>query len=187
MTTTAPRPASIADLFSLANKTAIVTGGRGGLGLSTTLALAEAGANIISIQLPSDPSADSLAIGIRGLNRSFAAYECDIASSPALRSTFQRTWADGTVPDILLNSAGAQRRGRAEELGDEAIDAVLDVDLKATFAACQEVGKRLSGLGRKGKIINTAGIISFTANTDIAPYAASRGGVLQATKASRNE
>ena len=62
---------------------------------------------------------------------------------------------------------------------------MLDVDLKATFVACQEVGKRLLGLGRKGKIINMVGIISFIANTDIAP--ASKGGVLQATKASSNE
>ena len=64
---------------------------------------------------------------------------------------------------------------------------MLDVDLKATFVACQEVGKRLLGLGRKGKIINMVGIISFIANTDIVPYAASKGGVLQATKASSNE
>jgi hypothetical protein len=62
---------------------------------------------------------------------------------------------------------------------------VLDVDLKATFVACQEVGKRPLGLGRKGKIINMVGIISPTPNTDIAP--ASKGGVLQATKASSNE
>ena len=62
---------------------------------------------------------------------------------------------------------------------------MLDVDLKATFVACQEVGKRLLGLGRKWKIINIVGIISFIANTDIAP--ASKGGVLQATIASRNE
>lgn len=65
---------------------------------------------------------------------------------------------------------------------------MLDVDLKATFVACQEVGKRRPlGLGRKGKIINMVGIISFTANTDIALYVASKGGVLQATKASSNE
>lgn len=76
--------------------------------------------------------------------------------------------------------------GARGELGDEAIDFVLDVDLKATFVACQEVGKRLLGLGRKGKVINM-GIISFIVNTDIAPYAASKGGVLQATKASSNE
>ena len=62
---------------------------------------------------------------------------------------------------------------------------MLDVDLKATFVACQEVGKRPLGLGRKRRIINMVGIISFIANTDIAP--ASKGGVLQATKASSNE
>lgn len=71
-----------------------------------TLAPAEAGANIMPIWPPLDLSADSLATSVRNLNRSFTAYECDIASSPALRSTFQRIWADGTVPDILLNSAG---------------------------------------------------------------------------------
>jgi len=73
MTATAPAPAAIADPFSLANKTAIATGGTGGPGLSMTFALAEADANIISIQPPSDPSADSLATGVRNVNRSFTA------------------------------------------------------------------------------------------------------------------
>ena len=73
LTATAPASTAIADLFSLTNKTAIATGGIGGPGLSMTFALAEADANIISIQPPSDPSADSLATGVRDLNRSFTA------------------------------------------------------------------------------------------------------------------
>ena len=62
-------------------------------------------------------------------------------SSPALRSTLQRIWADGAVPDIPLNSAGIQRRGRAEELGDEALDAVPDVDWLRTEIGTNEFGK----------------------------------------------
>jgi 2-deoxy-D-gluconate 3-dehydrogenase len=64
---------------------------------------------------------------------------------------------------------------------------VLNINLKATFIAGQEFGKRLISLKRPGKIINIASIISYIANYDISPYAASKGGVLQTTKAFSNE
>lgn len=180
-------PQTIAELFSLTGKTAIVTGGTGGLGLAMTLALAEGGANIISIELPDDPQSSSLQKAVESHGRSVSAYHCNVADSKALRATFAAIWADGAKVDILLNCAGIQRRGKAEEYDDETIEAVFDINLKATFVAGQEFAKQLIKESRPGKVVNVASIISFISSTTIAPYAATKGGVMQTTKAFSSE
>lgn len=115
---------SITELFSLSNKTAICTGATGGLGLSMAIALAEAGADIVSIQLKGDPRADLLKEGVAACGRKLQVFETDVADSPTLRKCFQEIWAAGVVPDILLNCAGINRRSQVENFTDEDIDAV---------------------------------------------------------------
>ncbi|KAI9726376.1 MAG: hypothetical protein M1828_001650 [Chrysothrix sp. TS-e1954] len=181
-------PPTVASLFSLTGKTAIVTGGTGGLGLAMTLALAEAGANIVSIQLPSDPLASSLHSAVTQQHgRQFSSYDCDVADSANLRAAYARIREAGVEPDILLNCAGIQRRGAAEEMDDATIDEVFAVNLKATFVSCQEFARRCFELRRPGKIINVASIVSFISGTNISPYIATKGGVLQTTKAFSSE
>ena len=177
----------ISELFSLEGKTAITTGGTGGLGLSMAIALAEAGANIVSIQLPNDPRANLLQDAVSSLNRTLTVFETDVADSLSLRACFADIWAAGIMPDILLNCAGINRRAAVEDFTDEDIDAVFAINLKASFVAAQEVGKKLLELKRPGKIINIASIISFIGNYNIAAYACTKGGVLQMTKAMSNE
>src|SRR4051794_8786586 len=108
-------PPLIASLFSLEGLTAIVTGGTGGLGQSMTLALAEGGADIISIEIPSDPNSGALSEAVSKAGRKLSRYECDVADSKSLRSTFAQIFKDGHSADILLNCAGIQRRSPAED------------------------------------------------------------------------
>src|SRR5689334_5972626 len=115
---------SVQELFSLEGKTAIVTGGTGGLGLSMAVALAEGGADIVSIQLADDPRAHLLEEGVKSCGRKLMTFEADVADSPSLRACFQRIWQAGVVPDILLNCAGINRRSKVEDFKDEDIDAV---------------------------------------------------------------
>lgn len=115
---------SITELFSLAGKTAICTGATGGLGLSMSIALAEAGADLVSIQMANDPRADLLKEGVAACGRKLQVFETDVADSPALRKCFADIWAAGVVPDILLNCAGINRRSQVENFTDEDIDAV---------------------------------------------------------------
>ncbi|EXJ87982.1 hypothetical protein A1O1_04909 [Capronia coronata CBS 617.96] len=178
---------SVSELFSLQGKTAICTGGTGGLGLSMAIALAEAGADIVSIQMKDDPRASLLEEGVQTCGRKLSVFEADVADSAGLRACFARIWASGIVPDILLNCAGINRRSKVEDFTDEDIDAVFQINLKASFVAAQEVGRKLLELKRPGKIINIASIISFIANINIAAYACTKGGVLQMTKAMSNE
>jgi 2-deoxy-D-gluconate 3-dehydrogenase len=125
----------LASLFSLAGKTAIVTGATGGIGLDLATALAEAGCTtIVSIQLPDDPNTATLQTAIADISAAAAKneggavqlriYECDVSDSAALRAVFAKMWADGVVPDILLNCAGVNRRKPVIEVTDDDIDFV---------------------------------------------------------------
>jgi hypothetical protein len=115
---------SVQELFSLAGKTAIVTGGTGGLGLAMSIALAEAGADIVSIQIPNDPRSNLLVDAMKELGRKLQVFETDVADSAKLRQCFANIWEAGVVPDILLNCAGINRRSQVENFTDEDIDAV---------------------------------------------------------------
>lgn len=182
----APIP-DVAKLFSLEGKTAIVTGGTGGLGTAMTMALAAGGADIVSIELPNDPGSQTMKDAVAKTGRKLKQYQCNVRDPKDLRNAYQKIWDDGIQADILLNCAGVQRRSEAVGFTDEDIELVLDVNLKATLVSCQEFAKPLLREGRPGKIINIASIISFIGGKNITPYAASKGGVLQVTKAFSNE
>ncbi|KAJ9626950.1 hypothetical protein H2203_003407 [Taxawa tesnikishii (nom. ined.)] len=171
----AQAPPAVAELFSLAGKTAVVTGGTSGLGLAMAVALAEAGANVVSIQRPHRAQVSELQSKVEHAERTFTQID------------LQGDLGKGIEADILLNCAGIQRRGKVEELEDQDIDDVFAVNLKATYVAAQEFGKRLLEKGRPGKIINIGSITCFVGGTNISPYAAAKGGVLQMTKAFSNE
>ena len=115
---------SVAELFSLKGKTAICTGGTGGLGLSMAIALAEAGADIVSLQMKDDPRVSMLEEGVKACGRNLTVFEADVGDSPALRACFAKIWESGVTPDILLNCAGINRRSKVEDFTDEDIDAV---------------------------------------------------------------
>lgn len=119
-----PTHVPIDQLFSIQGKTAICTGVTGGLGRELCTTLAEAGVDIVSIQLPDDPAGEQLGEAVRKLGRDFKSFKCDVSDSKALRTCFGDIWAAGVVPDILLNAAGINRRGMIQELQDEDIDAV---------------------------------------------------------------
>lgn len=88
--------------------------------------------------------------------------------------------------DILLNTAGIQRRYKSEEFPEKDWDEVLAVNLTAIFFFCQLAANTMIPQGG-GKIINVASINSFLGGITIPAYAASKGGVAQLTKALSND
>ncbi len=116
-----------------------------------------------------------------------------MASSPIWRtprerqSAFDRTLAlFGNRLDILVNSAGIQRRHAAEAFPLDDWHDVLEVNLTATFAMCQLAGRVMLAQG-SGKIVNIASLLSVFGGFTVPAYAASKGGVVQLTKALANE
>lgn len=114
----------VRDLFDLTGKTAIITGATGGIGLSTTTALAEAGASIVSIQAPNDPLAAPLKDAVEQQNRPFVVFECNLKDYRSIQRTFQQIWDAGIVPDILVNGAGITHHSKIVDTSVETIENV---------------------------------------------------------------
>jgi 2-deoxy-D-gluconate 3-dehydrogenase len=176
----------ILDQFSLAGKTALVTGCKRGIGKGMAIALAEAGADIIGVSatLESEGSAVEKEVAVRG--RSFKGYACDFSDRPALYAFIKQVKADFPQIDILVNNAGTILRAPAAEHSDELWDKVIEVNLNAQFVLSRELGKEMVARGT-GKIIFTASLLTFQGGITVPGYAASKGGIGQLTMALSNE
>jgi hypothetical protein len=92
-------------LFNLSGKTALVTGGNGGIGSGMARGLAEAGADIIIFRIPGDKSKFPVQLASE-IGRKVSVYDCDMSDTMAIRCTVQKVLDDGHVVDILCNVAG---------------------------------------------------------------------------------
>jgi 2-dehydro-3-deoxy-D-gluconate 5-dehydrogenase len=174
----------ILDLFSLKGKNALVTGSGQGLGSGIAIALAQAGANVTlhNYDQVHDSVIEQVAkAGVRYLVRSG-----DVRDKSVCRMLVDDTVASFGSIDILCNNAGTIRRAAAEEHSEEYWNEVIDTNLNAVWFLSQYAGRKMLAQGR-GKIINTASLMSFQAGFLIASYIASKGAVGQLTKALANE
>ncbi|KAF9885392.1 hypothetical protein FE257_013010 [Aspergillus nanangensis] len=177
----------IADMFSLTDKTAIITGATQPLAAEMSRAMAEAGADIVAIISPWDPPEEELEELIRLTGRSLRVYRADVGNIPALRACFSNIWKESVEPDILLNFSTINQRGTVEEMTDDSIDLIFAVNLKGAYVAAQEFGSRLLHLRRPGKIINFASLTAHLPMTHVSAYAAAKAGVVQMTRAMSND
>ncbi len=171
------------DIFSLKGKVALFTGGSRGLGKAMAIGLAKAGADVAVVGRQADQAViDQItACGVRG---KFFAFDLEnVDAIPELVKAVQDEF--GHI-DILVNNAGVQKRHKAVEFPKADWDFVLNVNMSAVFFLCQEVGKLMLAQGR-GKIINIASLLSFQGGITVPAYAASKGAVVQFTKALANE
>ncbi len=173
------------DIFNLTGKKAIVTGGSSGLGKAMADALIRSGAEICIIG-SSDKGAKVASDYVsEGLPAHFV--KADLANRDETLSSFsEAVKLLGGNLDILLNSAGVQRRHPCEEFPLSDWDEVLEVNLTSLFLYCQMAGRIMLKQGH-GKIINVASVLSFFGGFTVPAYAASKGGVAQLTKALANE
>ncbi|KAL4895764.1 hypothetical protein BDV59DRAFT_144016 [Aspergillus ambiguus] len=185
--------ASIPALFSLAGKTAIVTGGTRGIGQAMAIALAEAGADIVLIQRDESNTSTRDTI-VNGLGRKAWIHVAELSNRESIKGVMPALTSQGIKPEILLNCAGIQRRHPSEKFPDEDWDEVIQVNLTSVFTLCREFGAYLLARdasefssGRRGSIINVASLLSYQGGITVPAYAASKGGVSQLTKALSNE
>jgi 2-deoxy-D-gluconate 3-dehydrogenase len=175
----------IPERFSLAGRTALVTGASRGLGAAMARALAEAGADVALHASRRGPSDAALAI----------AHECHVLAGHVTadlskKGAAERLVADATAAlgriDILVNNAGIIRRAPAESYPDEDWETVIQVNLTSVFRLCRAAGAAMLERGH-GKIINVASLLAFQGGIRVPAYAAAKGGVAQLTKALANE
>ncbi|MDZ4197855.1 MAG: SDR family oxidoreductase [Kiritimatiellia bacterium] len=174
------------DLFSLKGKTALVTGCRRGIGKAMTVALAEAGADIIGVSAQLEPDGGAVGKAVRAAGRTFHAYTCDFKDRSSVYAFMERVRAEAPPVDILVNNAGTILRKPAAEHPDEYWDEILEINLTAPFILAREFGKAMLERGY-GKIIFTASLLTFQGGITVPSYAASKGGIGQIVKAFSNE
>ncbi|PID62926.1 MAG: 2-deoxy-D-gluconate 3-dehydrogenase [Ignavibacteriae bacterium] len=172
------------DKFKLEGKTALVTGGNKGIGLGYATALAEAGANIISVSYENDFLDIEDIVKTRG--REFKGYCSDFSNRESLYTFIRKVKQDNKTIDILVNNAGTILRNPISEHSDEYWDKVIEVNLNAQFILTREIGKGMIKNGY-GKIVFIASLLSFQGGVTVPGYAASKGGVKQLTMAFANE
>ena len=174
----------ILDKFNLKGRTAIVTGSNRGIGQYYALALAEAGADIISVSYESN--FDETEKMILKTGRKFKSYVCDFSDRKDLYKFIAEVKSDFIQIDILVNNAGTILRKPISEHPDEYWDNVIEINLSAQFILTRELGKLMVERGY-GKIVFIASLLSFQGGITVPGYAASKGGVKQLTMAFANE
>ncbi|KAH8809415.1 2-deoxy-D-gluconate 3-dehydrogenase [Xylogone sp. PMI_703] len=172
------------ELFSLAGKTAIVTGGTRGIGQAIAIGLAEAGADIILVQRSTSSTETKEAV--EALNRKCHTFTCDMTDRAALAELIPTITKTHRV-DILMNIAGILKRIPAVDYPIEVYDEIMQTNLTATFQLCQAIGRYWISNNMKGKIVNTASLTTFIGSVNLVAYSMSKGGIGQLTKALSNE
>jgi 2-dehydro-3-deoxy-D-gluconate 5-dehydrogenase len=170
--------------FSLAGKTALVTGANAGLGRAMAVALAAAGADIVAVGRRSPGETDA---AVAALGRKLVYVAADLRAPRAAAAIVAEAVRAFDGIDILVNNAGIIRRNDAVAFNEADWDEVFDVNLKSAFFLSQAVARRLIEQHRPGKIINIASMLSFQGGVRVASYTASKSGVAGLTKLLANE
>jgi 2-deoxy-D-gluconate 3-dehydrogenase len=177
---------SILSQFSLAGKTALVTGCKRGIGKSIAVALAEAGADIIGVSASLELSGSKVQQEVEATGRTFKAYQADFEDRKAIYTFIEKAKAECKPVDILFCNAGTIKRKPAAEHPDDFWDTVIKVNLDAQFILAREFGKDMIAKGN-GKVIFTASLLSFQGGITVPGYAASKGAIKTLTMALSNE
>ena len=164
----------LAELASLAGRTAVVTGGARGIGRACGARLAEAGAAVLLADVDVDGAAEAAATIGRG---SFAT-RVDVRDAASVRALADQALADRGRLDIWVNSAGIYPGRPLLDLSEDDWDAVVDVNLRGTFVGAREAARAMIAAGNGGVIVNVSSTAAYrAAGVGVAHYVASKFGV----------
>jgi NAD(P)-dependent dehydrogenase (short-subunit alcohol dehydrogenase family) len=170
------------NLFDLTGQVALVTGASSGLGVRFAQVLAEAGAAVALVARRAERLA-AVKDGIEQAGGRAIAIAADVLDRDAMARAFDAAeQAFGTVT-VLVNNAGLVTSARAVEVSEDDWRKVIGTNLDAAFFASQEAARRMLAAGKGGAIVNIASILGLDVAKGVAPYAVSKAGVIQLTKA----
>lgn len=175
---------NIQDLFSLNNKTAIVTGANTGLGQGISIALAAAGAHVFGV---ARRSCEETAAKISEIGGAFTEVIADLSDMSAINKIMEQVLSETERIDILVNNAGIIKRCDAIDVAPEDWDAVIDLNEKIVFFLSQAVAKQWIEDKKGGKIINIASMLSYQGGIRVPAYTASKSAIAGITRALANE
>ena len=158
---------------------ALVTGGAQGIGYACGEALAEDGARIVL----ADINEEGVKAAATTLGGDTVGLACDMGDPAQIATLFDRVESDIGKVSILVNNAGIAAPGDFLETSLEQFQRVIDVNLTGTFLAVQRAARTMVANKIEGAIVNMSSINALVAIPTIAAYCATKGGIMQLTKA----
>jgi 3-oxoacyl-[acyl-carrier protein] reductase len=171
--------------MTLVGKKALVTGASRGIGRAVALKLAREGADVI-VTATSLERAERTAEEIISLGRKAIPFKVDVGVTKDVEELFRVVTEQFHSLDILVNNAGITRDGLLMRMKDEDWNAVIDVNLKGTFACTREAIK-LMAKAKSGRIVNISSVVGEMGNIGQSNYCASKAGIIGFTKAVARE
>jgi NAD(P)-dependent dehydrogenase (short-subunit alcohol dehydrogenase family) len=166
--------------FSLKNRVAVVLGGTSGIGQAIARGLARAGATTIASSRDRD-RVEAQAADLESLGSKTLRLPSDVQDRASLQSLCDEVVLAFGQVDILVVTSGLLKKMPSEDVPDEDFTRIVDVNLNGTFRANQVFGRQMIKQQR-GSIINIGSMTSFVSFSEVAAYAASKGGVLMLTR-----
>lgn len=171
------------ELFRLDGKVSVVTGASQGIGKALAMGLAEAGASVAVTDLPSKrPETEKVCEEIIKNGYKATPYSIDVLNVTEINEIIDQIAVDQGKLDIMVNNAGVRIRRPSLDVREEDWDWVMGVNLKGLFFCAQAAARHMLPQGF-GRIINVASQLGVTALPERAAYCASKGGVVNLTKA----
>jgi NAD(P)-dependent dehydrogenase (short-subunit alcohol dehydrogenase family) len=172
---------NVFDRFRLDGRVVLVTGASSGLGTHFARLLAQTGARVAVAARRAD-KLQAVVDSITHDGGQARALSIDVSDAASVRACFDALASWG-APDVVVNNAGVTVTRPLLEQTEEDFDHVLDTNLKGCWLVATEAARRMVAAGRGGSIVNVASILGESVAGGVAPYAISKAGVVQATKA----
>ncbi|WP_075790838.1 SDR family NAD(P)-dependent oxidoreductase [Massilia putida] len=173
---------AVDSIFRLDGKIALVTGASSGLGRHFALLLARAGAAVAIAARRADKLHD-LARELEALGARAQAVDLDVTDAASVVAAFDRLCGTLGCPDVIVNNAGVTVTKPLLQQTEADWDSVIDTNLKGGWLVAQEGARRMVAAGKTGCLVNVASILGERVAGGVAPYAISKAGVVQATRA----
>lgn len=170
----------------MSEKIAVVTGGSRGIGAAIAKKLASQGMTVIINYCGSEDRALAVKSEIEAAGGQAEAWRCDVSDCGQCERFVKAVMEKYGRIDVLVNNAGITRDGLMMRMTDEDFSRVIDTNLKGTFYMMRFVSRHMLK-AKKGRIINMASVVGLMGNAGQVNYAASKAGVIGATKSAAKE
>ncbi len=174
----------ILNKFKLDGRVAIVTGSARGLGQGMAVGLAEAGADVVLVDILDMSDSRKQ---IEKLGRRCETINTDLSKKEGVDPIIKKTVESMGSIDILVNCAGIIRRAPLLEFSEKDWDDVMNINIRTLFFLSQAAARVMVKQGRGGKIINVASMLSFQGGILVPSYTSSKSAVMGLTRLMANE
>ncbi len=172
----------MSDLFDVSKETILITGASQGLGRQFARVLAAHGAAVV-LAARQTAKLTSLQDEIKAKGGRAAAVAMDVTDTASITNAIDASEAALGPVTVLVNNAGIAVEKLAVEQTEADWDAVIGANLKGAYFTATEVARRMIARKQEGNIVNIASVLGFGVLKAVSPYAISKAGLVQATKA----